>query len=94
MTPAISRPCRPWWLRRCSGPAPPSWSSTTTTRASFSAVPGVGGTAPAAGWIKRLEARPDGIWAAVAWTEAAQARIRAGEYRYITPSTSTTRLAA
>lgn len=51
----------------------------------FAAVPGVGGNAPAAGWIKNLEARPDGIYADVAWTEAAQARIRAGEYRYISP---------
>ncbi|MBL8575125.1 MAG: phage protease [Hyphomicrobiaceae bacterium] len=51
----------------------------------FAAVPGVGGTAPAAGWIARLEARDDGIWAQVRWTEAASARIRAGEYRYLSP---------
>lgn len=51
----------------------------------FGAVPGVGGTAPAAGWIVEMQARADGIWAQVRWTEAAAARIRAGEYRYLSP---------
>lgn len=51
----------------------------------FAAVPGVGGVAPAAGWIRELQARPDGIWARIAWTAAARERIRAGEYRYISP---------
>lgn len=51
----------------------------------FAAVAGVGGQAPAAGWIRALEARADGVWARVAWTEAAKARIRAGEYRYLSP---------
>ncbi|MGY5789061.1 phage protease len=52
----------------------------------FSAVPGVGGRAPAAGWIKELEARPDGIWGRVEWTAAAARAIRTGEYRYISPT--------
>lgn len=51
----------------------------------YAAVPGVGGTAIAAGWIKALEARDDGIWARVEWTEAAAAHLRAKEYRYISP---------
>lgn len=51
----------------------------------FAAVPGVGGVAPAAGWIVEMQARADGIWARVRWTEAATARIRAGEYRYLSP---------
>ncbi|MDQ0454647.1 phage protease [Rhizobium paknamense] len=52
----------------------------------FSAVPGVGGQAPAAGWIKQLEARPDGLYGRIEWTEKAVQSIRAGEYRYISPA--------
>lgn len=44
-----------------------------------------GGSAPAAGWIKDLEARPDGVWGQVEWTEAAHAKIAAREYRYLSP---------
>lgn len=51
----------------------------------FGAVPGVGGRAPAAGWIKELQARPDGIYGRVEWTAAAAAAIQAGEYRYVSP---------
>lgn len=51
----------------------------------YGAIEGVGGTAKAAGWIKRLEARADGIWAQVEWTEAAASAIRAQEYRYLSP---------
>jgi phage I-like protein len=51
----------------------------------FSAVPGVGGQAPAAGWIKRFEARPDGLYGLINWTDRAAQSIRAGEYRYISP---------
>ncbi len=54
-------------------------------QAVFAAVPNVGGTAPAAGWIKELQARKDGIWARVEWTEKAASAIKAGEYRYISP---------
>lgn len=39
----------------------------------------------AAGWVKELRAREDGIWARVEWTEAARAAIKAGEFRYISP---------
>jgi len=52
----------------------------------FGAVPGVGGQAPAAGWIKALEVRDDGIWGRIAWTAAATAKIQASEYRYISPT--------
>lgn len=51
----------------------------------FGAVPGTGGRAPAAGWIKSLEVRRDGIWGRVEWTAAAAQAIRAGEYRYLSP---------
>lgn len=51
----------------------------------FGAKDGVGGTAKAAGWIKELQARADGIWGRVEWTAAAEAAIKAGEYRYLSP---------
>lgn len=46
-----------------------------------------GQPAPAAGWFKELEARPDdGLYAVgVRWTERAAAMIAAGEYRYLSP---------
>ena len=43
------------------------------------------GPIPAAGWIKELEARPDGIWGKVEWTEQARNMIEAREYRYLSP---------
>lgn len=47
-----------------------------------------GGQAPAAGWINpdSLSADTAGIWADVAWTETAAARLAAREYRYVSPS--------
>lgn len=51
----------------------------------YAAVEGVGGTAPAAGWIKNLVAEADGIYADVEWTVAASAALKAREYRYISP---------
>ncbi len=54
-------------------------------QAIFGAVPGVGGNAPAAGWIKDLQVRDDGIWGRVEWTAAAAEKLRAGEYRYLSP---------
>ncbi len=51
----------------------------------FGAKDGVGGTARAAGWIKQLEVRDDGIYGRVEWTAAAAAAIKAGEYRYFSP---------
>ncbi len=48
-------------------------------------APKNGQPAPAAGWIKELAVRADGIWGRVEWTERAAAHIRAGEYRYISP---------
>lgn len=45
-----------------------------------------GSPAPAAGWIDRLEARNDGVWAHVkSWTERAGQYLRAREYRYVSP---------
>ncbi|MGQ3072567.1 MAG: phage protease [Ferrovibrionaceae bacterium] len=44
-----------------------------------------GAGAPAAGWIKALEARQDGIWAKVDWTARAAEAIANKEYRYLSP---------
>jgi phage I-like protein len=44
-----------------------------------------GHKAPAAGWIKELTARDDGLWARVAWTDAARGHLAAREYRYFSP---------
>ncbi|MBU6167197.1 MAG: hypothetical protein KGQ52_13870 [Alphaproteobacteria bacterium] len=54
----------------------------------FAAGKGVGGQAPAAGWIDpaTLQADAAGIWADVQWTQAAAARLAAREYRYVSPS--------
>ncbi len=44
------------------------------------------GLRPAAGWIGRLQAREDGLWAAdVTWTPRARELLRSGEYRYFSP---------
>ena len=44
-----------------------------------------GERAPAAGWIKDLEAREDGLWGKVEWTPKAQEYLRHKEYRYFSP---------
>lgn len=44
-----------------------------------------GGRAPAAGWIKELAAKADGLWARVEWTAQAQEYLRSKEYRYFSP---------
>lgn len=44
-----------------------------------------GGRAEAAGWIKELQVRPDGIYGRVEWTAAAAEKIKSGAYRYISP---------
>lgn len=41
--------------------------------------------APAAGWIKDLETREDGLWALVEWTDQAQEYLSRREYRYFSP---------
>lgn len=51
----------------------------------LAAVEGVGGVAPASGWIKELQSRDDGIYARVSWTPAAKAALQAQEYRYASP---------
>lgn len=44
------------------------------------------GKAPAAGWIKALEAEAGvGLFASVAWTDAAVEHLAAGQYRYLSP---------
>jgi phage I-like protein len=44
-----------------------------------------GRQAPAAGWIKDLKDRADGLWARVEWTVQAQEYLRNREYRYFSP---------
>jgi phage I-like protein len=44
-----------------------------------------GQPALAAGWIRRLESRADGIWGFVEWTAKACAHLDAKEYRYQSP---------
>ena len=48
-------------------------------------APGSGKTAKAAGWVKGLEVRDDGIWANIEWTAVAAASIKEKEYRYLSP---------
>lgn len=43
------------------------------------------GPVPAAGWIKELSAREDGLWGRVTWTARASELIAAREYRYLSP---------
>lgn len=53
----------------------------------YAAVQGVGGKAPAAGWVKldSLAVGEDGIYGEVDWTPAAEAALQAREYRYHSP---------
>lgn len=44
-----------------------------------------GQPAPAAGWVKALEVRADGIYATIDWTDTARAYIKDRQYRYISP---------
>lgn len=44
-----------------------------------------GRPAPAAGWISELEAREDGVWGRVEWTDRAREHLAAREYRYLSP---------
>ncbi|OMQ01694.1 hypothetical protein BW722_06860 [Lawsonia intracellularis] len=47
---------------------------------------GNGQPAPAAGWITRLLLHENGMFAGVEWTSRAKEYIRAGEYKYISPT--------
>ncbi|WP_457650345.1 phage protease [Profundibacter sp.] len=44
------------------------------------------GPIPAAGWIKELQARKDGLWGRVEWTDQARALLESKAYRYLSPS--------
>ena len=50
-----------------------------------------GQPAPAAGWIKDLQARAGAIWGRVEWTQKAAAAIGAREFRYVSPTFQHTR---
>ncbi len=43
------------------------------------------GPVPAAGWIRELAAREDGIWGRVEWTPSATALLAERAYRYLSP---------
>ena len=45
-----------------------------------------GQPAPAAGWIRELQARAGAIWDRVEWTERARAMLKAREFRYVSPT--------
>lgn len=44
-----------------------------------------GGEAPAAGWISKMEARPDGLWGFAEWTPKGGQAVREREYRFLSP---------
>lgn len=44
------------------------------------------GPVPAAGWIKQLQVRADGLWGRVEWTARAREMIGNREYRYLSPA--------
>jgi phage I-like protein len=44
-----------------------------------------GHKAPAAGWIKELEAREDGLWARMEWTATTRDHLAVREHRYFSP---------
>lgn len=44
------------------------------------------GPFPAAGWIKELDIRSDGLWGRVEWTARASELIGSREYRYLSPT--------
>jgi len=44
-----------------------------------------GNPAPAAGWVRLLMARADGIWARIEWTARARRMLEAREYRFLSP---------
>lgn len=44
------------------------------------------GPIPAAGWIKELKVKADGLWGRVEWTAQASELLRAKAYRYLSPS--------
>jgi len=39
----------------------------------------------AAGWVTRLEARPDGVWGEIRWSDTGLAAVQGGRYRYVSP---------
>lgn len=53
----------------------------------YGAVPGVGTTAPASGWVNpaTLSAEADGIYGNVEWTKDAKLAIRRKKYKYLSP---------
>ena len=39
----------------------------------------------AAGWVTRLEARPDGVWGEIRWSDTGLAAVQGGRYRFVSP---------
>lgn len=46
---------------------------------------GGGMSSAASGWINKMEARPDGVYAEVEWTDAGEAAIKNRRYRFLSP---------
>src|SRR6478735_1816667 len=44
------------------------------------------GEVVASGWIKDIQARPDGLYGLVDWTDSARSKIKSGEMKYISPA--------
>lgn len=91
--PIVAKDGRRWLLEDAAGVIASTLASLGSTQMFFDydhqlvfgAKEGVGGRAPASGWVTALHARDDGIWADVEWTAAAQAQLKAREYRYLSP---------
>jgi hypothetical protein len=45
----------------------------------------VGSKSEAAGWITGLEARNNGLWAQIRWSDTGEAAVRGGRYRFLSP---------
>lgn len=45
-----------------------------------------GHSTPAAGWISKMEVRPDGIWGLAEWTPKAAKHVADKEYRFLSPT--------
>jgi hypothetical protein len=40
----------------------------------------------AAGWLQKLQRRPDGLYGQIKWTDAGESAIRNGRYRFVSPT--------
>ena len=45
-----------------------------------------GKSSEAAGWLQKLQRRPDGLYGRIKWTDAGESAIRNGRYRFVSPT--------